>query len=457
MKNIIKKVFVVMMSLCICMTFMLPVFAAEEAECPEYVETVCPARCDIDDNGKISACDARLALRYSVGLEEFTEEKIARADYDGDGKVRAADARMILRTSVGLEQIPDHNSDGNVWAKDNKCLACGNTINESKMSAVVDKANAWAEEIGVDGFVKGVAGEGVAAIELNVDGIWSDAEIDTTVFDGFLTALGDAIEDYFGDADVSIDGKDVYKDGKIQNTAVKNALFDIGAGFFYKVANLTDDGVYGVYALVIDGEEIELTVKFTGTEENLAKVKSFCQTISEHIAAEVVDGNLVIDVYAPDALKNIIIEKAGDDAKASLDALTIGRGIDIVSGLNVEEVFGSQASAVNKLCAFICELSPFVNKVLGKTEATVAVGDDEIALIGGEFDTTDNSFADLVYGLKGALSEEILATTVGAFAVEGEEYYSATLNLKVDMSSLGLMAGEVIEETVIINIHVFDN
>lgn len=454
MKNIIKKVFVVMMSLCICMTFMLPAIAAEE-ECPEGVEIICPAKCDIDDNGKISAADARLALRYSVGLEEFTEEQIARADYDGDGKVKAADARMVLRTSVGLEDIPAHTDDGNVWAKDNKCLACGETLSQSKMSAVVDKANAWAEDIGVDAFVKGTAGEGVAAIELNVDGIWSGAEIDTAVFDGFLTAFGDAIEDYFGDADVAIDGKEVYKDGKLQNTAVKNALFDIGAGFFYKVANLAEDGVYGVYVLVIDGEEIELTVKFTGTQENLAKVKSFCQTISEHIAAQVVDGNLVIDVYAPDALKSVIIEKAGEDAEAALNELTIGDGLAIVNNLNVEDVFGSQASAVNKLCVFICQLSPFVNKVLSKTEATVAVADGEIAFVDGEFVPASGDFTGIVYGVRDVLSEELLATTVGTFA--NGEYYTVEVNLSVDMSSLGLMAGEIIEETVIVNIHVFDN
>lgn len=58
---------------------------------------------DIDSDGKISAADARLALRMSVGLEGLD----MAADVDGDGKVSAADARLILRASVGLEEFVD--------------------------------------------------------------------------------------------------------------------------------------------------------------------------------------------------------------------------------------------------------------------------------------------------------------------------------------------------------------
>ena len=58
---------------------------------------------DIDGDGKITAADARLALRASVGTEELTAEEFKRADMDGDGKITAADARTILRKSVELE------------------------------------------------------------------------------------------------------------------------------------------------------------------------------------------------------------------------------------------------------------------------------------------------------------------------------------------------------------------
>lgn len=58
---------------------------------------------DVNSDKKISAADARLALRASVGLEKFSAEQIVLADIDNDGAVKASDARLILRASVGLE------------------------------------------------------------------------------------------------------------------------------------------------------------------------------------------------------------------------------------------------------------------------------------------------------------------------------------------------------------------
>ncbi len=60
---------------------------------------------DTDQNGRITAYDARLALRASVGLESFNEAEISIADIDGNGTVAAQDARLILRASVGLEDL----------------------------------------------------------------------------------------------------------------------------------------------------------------------------------------------------------------------------------------------------------------------------------------------------------------------------------------------------------------
>lgn len=60
---------------------------------------------DINKNGKIDAADARLALRYSVNLEEFDDEMKLIGNVDGNDKITAADARIILRMSVGLEEL----------------------------------------------------------------------------------------------------------------------------------------------------------------------------------------------------------------------------------------------------------------------------------------------------------------------------------------------------------------
>lgn len=58
---------------------------------------------DIDNDKKITASDARLALRNAVKLEILNEEQLEAADVDLSGKVDASDARMILRGAVKLE------------------------------------------------------------------------------------------------------------------------------------------------------------------------------------------------------------------------------------------------------------------------------------------------------------------------------------------------------------------
>lgn len=65
---------------------------------------------DTDGDGKISAADARLALRASVGLEKLNEAQKTAAEVDKKAEITASDARLILRASVGLE-------DSRQWLK----------------------------------------------------------------------------------------------------------------------------------------------------------------------------------------------------------------------------------------------------------------------------------------------------------------------------------------------------
>ncbi len=58
---------------------------------------------DTDCDGTISAADARIALRASVGLETISDAAAAAASVDGSAGISAADARLILRASVALE------------------------------------------------------------------------------------------------------------------------------------------------------------------------------------------------------------------------------------------------------------------------------------------------------------------------------------------------------------------
>lgn len=67
----------------------------------DYVEPV--TKGDVNGDGKVTADDARKALRASAKLENLTNKETLAADINGDGKVTADDARTILRKSAKLE------------------------------------------------------------------------------------------------------------------------------------------------------------------------------------------------------------------------------------------------------------------------------------------------------------------------------------------------------------------
>ena len=62
---------------------------------------------DVDDDGRITANDARFILRVSVGLEECADDSVTMkcGDVDADGRLTATDARYVLRAAVGLTDI----------------------------------------------------------------------------------------------------------------------------------------------------------------------------------------------------------------------------------------------------------------------------------------------------------------------------------------------------------------
>ncbi len=75
---------------------------------------------DVDNDGWVTAGDARLCLRYSVYLEDLDQASVYAANVDGDEYITAGDAREILRFAVGLPvdhikqhpaEDPDYNPD----------------------------------------------------------------------------------------------------------------------------------------------------------------------------------------------------------------------------------------------------------------------------------------------------------------------------------------------------------
>ncbi len=59
---------------------------------------------DVNGDGKVTAADARLALRASAKLQGLEGRYFYAADVNKDGKITSADARLILRKAAGLDK-----------------------------------------------------------------------------------------------------------------------------------------------------------------------------------------------------------------------------------------------------------------------------------------------------------------------------------------------------------------
>lgn len=482
-----KRLLSVILCALMMFTLVIPAFAEDvDPDADAKVAAVCCIG-DINADGFVGADDARLALRFAVGLEpDFTEQQIKWANYvaDEDGiKVLAEDARMILRVAVKLEEQKPHGElaeadVASTWLtrgyKGTVCADCERVVEkaveyDAVLEQVINGANAWADNAGLAALVTGLADVDNASADIivDVDGIWAiEDDLNGVAFDGFMTAFGNLFREYVGEDKVVIVDKTVYEDGKFQNSAIKGVLFEIGAGLFYKLANLNEDLVFGSYAIVVGDEAFTLNVKLAGDEANIAKVKDFAATIASHISATVVDNDLVIDIKAPDKLVDYIETLKPEDPEAALNSMMIFAGLSYVESLDVNEIVGSQASAVNRLCAVLNSVDGFVNKVLEKvTSATVTTMNGQtVDLLNGNafapedyrYSVDDSALSLLIRAAMGIMSDDLLMLTVGDFANE-DGYYTVQLDIAVDMENLGGMVNNTIEETIYINIHVFDD
>ena len=60
---------------------------------------------DANCDGKLTAADAALILRYLKGLSDLTEQGKLNADYNQDGKITEEDAELIMQHIVGLKTV----------------------------------------------------------------------------------------------------------------------------------------------------------------------------------------------------------------------------------------------------------------------------------------------------------------------------------------------------------------
>lgn len=441
-------------------------------------------RADTDADGKVKAADSRLILRIAVELDEqpghlYTVEKVKEEALKAAADcTKAAEYYYTCATCGDVEKDDEHTftdgaalghdyQDANVdatWTVKGEtkkvCSRCKDVQDKAEVATKIEDmiadANEWAENAGLDCLIAGEADGAEIKLLINVDGIWAYDGVEADAFDGFLTKIGEYVKENIGDIEISLDGNTVYEKGALKNHAVKVALFDIGDGFFYKIANLADDGVYGEYDLIVDGEEAKLSVVFEGDAANIAKVKSFAETISEHVYA-VKGDDLVIGVEIPDALA-AKIEAAG---QSRLINATVGECLDKLADMDLADVLGSEVSAVNKLVTLLCDdgVAAFANKVLGKFSDVTCNGID--ALSGEAYAPAEASFNGFVNAVKAMFSEALLGEKINEFTYVGGAdnaqfktgFYEIPVSFKVNVGNADLMENGVIEETIVFRIH----
>ena len=101
-----KKVISLLLSLILCM---IPLTVLAENEIPEEMYIMMG---DVNLDGKVTAMDARTALRISSRMESSEGVNLLSIDADGNGKATAADAREILRVAAKISQFTT-GFDGN--------------------------------------------------------------------------------------------------------------------------------------------------------------------------------------------------------------------------------------------------------------------------------------------------------------------------------------------------------
>lgn len=87
--------------LCIILC-MMPMTVSAENNIPEEMNILMG---DVNYDSKVTAMDARTALRYAARLEPSDGVEMLSIDADGDGKISASDARAILRVAAKISKF----------------------------------------------------------------------------------------------------------------------------------------------------------------------------------------------------------------------------------------------------------------------------------------------------------------------------------------------------------------
>lgn len=325
---------------------------------------------------------------------------------------------------------------------------------KSKVNSTMTALNSWLTT-NAGGLAKVVSTGDTHNIVFNVDNLHADSTVGG--LDGLLTQIGQYITENFPSASLTVNGEKVYDSG-IQNTALKNLLFDTAHGFFYDFANMAEGQFRAFSATVAQtggSYGFTVNVKFEGAQ--LAEFQDVMAVVADHIAFEVVGGNAVVTVNMPEKLMAVLKAMAGPDAtdaeiKAAFDRQTVGECFAALAALSPEDLLGSHSEYIEKVAALINANASLINKALGKVTSATVDGTDLLAK-NAQFTPTTGStdWAKLINGVSGVLSDTIKGTTTGEY-YDANGVYEVPVNFSMSMDGMGLS----FTETVIIRLNIFN-
>lgn len=316
-------------------------------------------------------------------------------------------------------------------------------------------------------------------LTFNVDAIKAgESAFTDDMLTGLATRLKAALDQHFGEYVLTVANQEVYNKGSFQNTALKNALFTVSQGFFEYLSKMEADadGVYtyktvAAKATGTDSYDFNICVKLKG--EDVAKVQKLAKTLANHLAMEKLTSDTIKERYGitvneneafvitmemPDALMKKGVEIAGGNgvaAQNTFDSVTVGKLLDKMAGLDLNDILGSGASEINSVLTTVNSNANVVNKVLSKL--TVSVKETEFVTEAGFVPgKTGNAYKDFMSGVIGMTSDGIKNMTPAAFKVAQEGpykdvYYAVPVTVNIDLkSSMGFTA----QETVVVVLHI---
>ena len=69
----------------------------------EDITVIAVKKGDVNNDGNVTAGDARLVLRHAASIEKLEDKYLSAADMNDDGKINSADARLVLRKAANID------------------------------------------------------------------------------------------------------------------------------------------------------------------------------------------------------------------------------------------------------------------------------------------------------------------------------------------------------------------